>query len=295
MFSTSPSTTNLLLAGAGAAVGFAAAALLLDRLRSRERCGSVPPFPSLKKGTVYLVGAGPAGPELMTLWAYGCVRQADVLVVDDLVDSRIGELRRPECEVMGVPKRGGKADSTPQAEIDQILVREAKKGKSVVRLKGGDPLVFGRVWSEVKSLREAKVPFVLVPGVSSALSAPAAATIPLTEKELSASMLLLSGHSADAIDYECAARADTVVLLMAAKSFPSIAARLEAAGASPDTPVAAIKSAYLPEEQRVLRSTLGSWTATVEAAGLGGRLLSPCVIVVGKVAAFAEDTMQKQT
>ena len=243
-------------------------------------------------GKVFLVGAGPGGPDLLTLRALRCIRLADILVVDDLVDDGIVQHKRSACTVLQVPKRGGKkATSTPQEFINEALVRLCLEGKCVVRLKGGDPLIFGRVWPEILALRSAGCAFELVPGITSALAAPCAAAVPLTEKEMSTSVTIVSGHAGLSANGEADALAallapgqtGTLVILMGTRKLRVICDALMRAGAPEGRAVAIVHACYLPE-QHLLTGTLGT---IADAADALGRSLSPAIIVIGDVAQFA--------
>ena len=140
---------------------------------------------------------------------------ADVLICDNLVHESIVSLAPPECEFIDVSKRGGKKDSTPQVDINDILVKKCQgNNKQVVRLKGGDPLVYGRLWPEMEALRSAGCEFQIIPGVTSALAAPAAVGIPLTEKTLSRHFTVVSGHNPADLDWKTLSAADTLVIIM---------------------------------------------------------------------------------
>ena len=235
--------------------------------------------------TVHLVGAGPGDPELLTVRATRLLATADVIVHDALADSSIIELANPAAERIDVGKRPGRP--TPQENINALLVHLGRQGLEVVRLKGGDPFVFGRGGEEAEALADAGVPYTVVPGISSAIAAPAAAGIPVTHRGISASFTVVTGHrergGSSSIDWEALARVgDTIVVLMGVSERARIAARLMDGGLSPDTPVAAIRFGTRPE-QTTLRTTLaGLADAPVE---------SPSTIVIGGVAALSFDEM----
>ncbi len=235
--------------------------------------------------TVHLVGAGPGDPELLTVRAARLLATADVIVHDALADSSIIELANPAAERIDVGKRPGRP--TPQENINALLVHLGRQGLEVVRLKGGDPFVFGRGGEEAEALADAGVPYTVVPGISSAIAAPAAAGIPVTHRGISASFTVVTGHrergGSSSIDWEALARVgDTIVVLMGVSERARIAARLMDGGLSPDTPVAAIRYGTRPE-QTTLRTTLAGLTdAPVE---------SPSTIVIGGVAALSFDAM----
>ena len=231
--------------------------------------------------TVYLVGAGPGHPDLLTVKAARLLDTADVVVHDRLVDPRVLDLIAPWAEVIDVGKRpGGPADA--QDRIHRVLVAAAGRADTVVRLKGGAPFVFGRGGEEAEALRRAGVDVEVVPGITSAIAGPAAAGIPVTMRGHASGFTVITGHqdpTADRpIDWEAAARlGTTLVVLMGASRVAHIADQLMAGGLAADTPVAAIESATTPH-QRVKRTTLG------ELPGLP--VLAPAVLVIGTVAAL---------
>jgi uroporphyrin-III C-methyltransferase len=231
--------------------------------------------------TVYLVGAGPGHPDLLTVKAARLLDTTDVVVHDRLVDPRVLDLIAPWAEVIDVGKRpGGPADA--QDRIHRVLVAAAGRADTVVRLKGGDPFVFGRGGEEAEALRRAGVDVKVVPGITSAIAGPAAAGIPVTMRGHASGFTVITGHqdpTADRpIDWEAAARlGTTLVVLMGASRVAHIAEQLMAGGLAADTPVATIESATTPH-QRVKRTTLG------ELPGLP--VLAPAVLVIGTVAAL---------
>ncbi|MBE9119207.1 uroporphyrinogen-III C-methyltransferase [Lusitaniella coriacea LEGE 07157] len=228
------------------------------------------------KGQVYLVGAGLGGATYLTLRGKELLESAEVLVYDALVDGELLRLVPSGCLKVDVGKRGGKP-STPQAEIDRLLVDYCCQGKRVVRLKSGDPLIFGRARSEVTALSAAGCDFELVPGISSVLAAPLMAGIPLTDKELSGAFAVVSGHQPDRLDWEALSRIDTLVVLMGGRNLGTIQERLQRYGRSRDRAIAIIRDGG--------RSTQSVWQGTLadildRTAGVS---LSPCVIVIGEV------------
>lgn len=229
--------------------------------------------------TVWLVGAGPGDPDLLTVKAARLIAQADVIVHDALVGDGVLALVPDRVELIDVGKRPGSA--VPQDDISSLLVELGRTGRQVVRLKGGDPFVFGRGGEEAQTLRDAGVPFEVVPGVTSAAAAPLAAGIPVTHRGVSAAFTVVTGHRrADepAIDWRSLANVGgTIVILMGVAQRATIAAELIAGGLDPTTPVAAVHSA----------TTDRATTTRCELGTLGRTdLESPCVIVVGAVAAF---------
>lgn len=238
--------------------------------------------------TVHLVGAGPGDPELLTVRAAKLIASADVIVHDRLADASILELAKPGAELIDVGKRPGAP--TPQENINALLVHFGLEGVEVVRLKGGDPFVFGRGGEETIALLDAGVPFTVVPGISSAIAAPAAAGVPVTHRGLSASFTVVTGHrekgGSRSVNWEALAKVgDTIVVLMGVSERAVIAGRLMSGGLSPDTPVAAVRYGTRPE-QEVVRTNLGS---------LGDvHIESPSTIVIGAVAALDVGTLASQ-
>ena len=230
--------------------------------------------------TVHLVGAGPGDPELVTVRAVNLLRQADVVVHDRLVDPAIVDLASPWAERINVGKTPG-TPSPSQDEINAILIDRGLRFECVVRLKGGDPFVFGRGGEEAAALREAGVGVEVVPGVTSAVAAPAAAGIPVTLRGVSSGFTVVTAHQDPSsprwLNWDALAQAGTtLVILMGAARAEQIADRLRAGGMADDTPVAVI-SAATTRSQRVDRTDL---------AGLRHlRVASPATIVVGAVAA----------
>jgi uroporphyrin-III C-methyltransferase/precorrin-2 dehydrogenase/sirohydrochlorin ferrochelatase len=233
-------------------------------------------------GLVYLVGAGPGDPGLITARGLELLQGADVVVYDRLVAPSLVAEAPPGAERVFVGKRphGGGADLA-QEEINALLVDRARRGLTVVRLKGGDPFVFGRGAEECEALHAAGVPFHVVPGVTSAIAAPAAAGIPVTHRRLASAFAVVTGHESDGVsslDWEALARVPTLVVLMGLSALPEITARLLAHGAHPDTPAAVIASGTLPG-QRTVVGTLATLAAQVAAEGLE----PPATVVVGEV------------
>ena len=230
--------------------------------------------------TVHLVGAGPGDPELLTVRAVNLLRQADVVVHDRLVDPAVVDLAPPWAERIDVGKTPG-APSPSQDEINAILIDRGRRFERVVRLKGGDPFVFGRGGEEASALRAAGIGVAVVPGVTSAVAAPAAAGIPVTLRGVSSGFTVVTAHqdpsSSRWLDWDALAKAGTtLVILMGAARTTQIADRLRAGGMDDDTPVAVI-SAATTGNQQVDRTDL---------AGLRRlRVASPATIVVGAVAA----------
>ena len=240
-------------------------------------------LPGLDPGWVWLVGAGPGDPGLLTLLALQALRQADIVVYDALVDPRILDLARAHAVREYAGKRGGKPSPT-QPDISARLVRHARAGKRVLRLKGGDPFVFGRGGEEALALVAAGVPFRIVPGITSSIGGLAYAGIPVTHRDTNQVVTFVTGHSVtgevpDGIDWAALARGSPVlVFYMAIKHLGTITGRLIAGGRRTDEPVAVVSRATT-ENQRVLESTLGRVAADVAAAGIE----PPALVAVGEV------------
>jgi len=239
--------------------------------------------PRFEPGHVWLVGAGPGDPALLTLAAVAALAAADVIVHDALVDPRILALARPEAAREFAGKRGGKP-SAQQADITARLVDLARGGRRVLRLKGGDPFVFGRGGEEALALAAAGVPFRVVPGVTSGLAGLAGARIPATMRTVNQAVILATGHAGTGpggLDWAAlAATGQPIVLYMATASLRPIAAALVAGGLSPDTPAAIVADATLPGE-RVLVATLSTLADAVAAAGIA----PPAVVAIGGIVA----------
>ncbi len=235
----------------------------------------------MRVGTVYLVGAGPGDPGLITVRGLRLLKKAEVVVYDRLVNpSLVAEAPREALRIF-CGKRA-QAHGLPQGQINDLLIAHARRGRCVVRLKGGDPFVFGRGGEEAEALAEAGIPFQVVPGVSSAVAVPAYAGIPLTHRRLSSSFAVITGHE-DAckdeptVDWSRVATAvDTLVVLMGTRTLPRIVARLLAHGRSPDTPVALIRWGTT-EAQETITGTLADILDRAVA------LQPPVVAVIGDV------------
>jgi len=243
----------------------------------------------VSRGKVVLVGAGPGAPDLITLRGAEALRRADAIVYDALASPRLLDLAPPGALRIDVGKRGHDAPTRSQEEINALLLKLAREGRCVVRLKGGDPYVFGRGGEEAGACAEAGIPFEVVPGVSSVLGALAYAGIPITDRRHAASFAVVTGHkdptqASRETRWDLLARAaDTLLVLMGMRNLRELTARLLEAGRGPDTPAAAVMSGTLPE-QRVVTSSLGELADAVEAAGLG----APSVVVVGGVVGLRE-------
>jgi uroporphyrin-III C-methyltransferase len=229
------------------------------------------------RGTVYLVGAGPGDPGLLTVRALELIRQADVVLHDHLVSAEILDACGPRTQVIDV----GKVGHGPQADqgtIERQLIAFARTGSRVVRLKGGDPLLFGRGSEEAFALRAANVPFEIVPGVSSAMAAPAYAGIPLTARGVAASVAIVTGHCARSGATPAAIpHADTIVVLMGIANAGALRDQLVGAGRSPDTPAAVIEWGTCAR-QRVVVGTIATLPDVIARACVQ----APAVIVIGE-------------
>jgi uroporphyrin-III C-methyltransferase len=234
-------------------------------------------------GKVYLVGAGPGDPKLLTVKAVEVIKQANVLIYDRLGVSDEVLNMAEKAEKIFVGKRTG-LHEVPQDQITKIIVEKAKEGGKVVRLKGGDPFIFGRGGEEAEALVAEGIEFEIVPGISSSVAAPMYAGIPLTHRDYAASVAIITGHRAgDAekpVDWvKIANSVDTMVILMGVESLEGIVGKLLAGGINPQKPVAMIESGTLPQ-QRTLIATLG----TIIEEAKKQQIKPPSVILIGEVA-----------
>ncbi|OIO59505.1 MAG: uroporphyrinogen-III C-methyltransferase [Alphaproteobacteria bacterium CG_4_10_14_0_2_um_filter_63_37] len=240
-------------------------------------------------GTVHLVGAGPGDPGLLTLRAAQLLAEADVVVYDALVSDGVMAMVHPGAERIYVGKHEG-THTLSQEKIEILLVQLAETHRCVVRLKGGDPFVFGRGGEEAQALRESGIDFTVVPGISSGIAGPAYAGIPLTHRDHAAAAGLLTGHEAPdrfypAIDWGSVGKTfETLVVFMGVRRLSGLTEKMIASGKDPTTPVAVIRNATLPDQQ-VLIGTLGTIAQQVEQAGLR----PPALVVIGPVAALHEE------
>jgi uroporphyrin-III C-methyltransferase len=253
----------------------------IERIRE-----SMPRDYQTKPGTVYLVGAGPGDPGLLTVKARDLIASCDVIIYDYLVNPDILNYARTDVERVYAGKVGG-GTQTPQGQINTDLITHALRGKRVVRLKGGDPFLFGRGGEEAEALAAAGIPFEIVPGISSALAVPAYAGIPVTHRDHSSSVTVLTGVRADDGDFKrsllSSSPAETLVILMGVKHLRQIAGDLVAAGRSRETPVAVIRwGSY--EGQQTVCGTLDSIAGLAEQA----EMRAPAVIVIGEVVKLRE-------
>jgi uroporphyrin-III C-methyltransferase len=235
-----------------------------------------------KSGIVYLVGAGPGDPDLLTVRAARLLGSARLIVHDGLVDPAILALAHPEAELISVAKQRSR-HTLPQDDINALLIREALAGKDVVRLKGGDPFIFGRGGEEAEDCRAAGVPVVVVPGISAANGAAAAAQIALTHRDSASIVSFVAGQCKGLSQQNwsgLAGKGRTLVIYMGVKTAPQIAEKLMADGLAPDVPLAIIENAARPE-MRVLRGLLAGLPDLVADQ----KVVSPALIVIGEVTA----------
>lgn len=241
-----------------------------------------------KKGLVYLIGAGPGDPKLITIKGLECIKNSDAIVYDRLAGDRLIAFARPGTELIYVGKSPDR-HTLKQDEINQLLVEKASQGKTIARLKGGDPFVFGRGGEEAEVLSEAGIPFEIVPGVTSAIAAPAYAGIPVTHRDFTSTLAIITGNEDplkddSSIQWEkIATGVGTLVFLMGMSSLPKITKRLIENGRSPLTPAALVRWGTRPEQQ-TLTGTLGDIGEKANRAGF----TNPAVIIVGEVVSLRE-------
>jgi len=235
-----------------------------------------------RSGIVYLVGAGPGDPGLMTLKGRECLQKADVVVYDYLANPRFLQYAPQSSKKIYVGKKGA-SHSVEQEDINRLLIEESQKGKVVVRLKGGDPFIFGRGGEEALALAEASVPFEIVPGVTSAISVPAYAGIPLTHRDFTSTVTFVTGHEKDqkapmSPDWPALSKMGTIVFLMSFGTLPLIVQKLVEAGKSQNTPVEVIEWGTLPRQKSVC-GTLANIISEVQVKNIK----PPTIVVVGEV------------
>lgn len=236
-----------------------------------------------QSGKVYLVGAGPGDPGLMTLKGKALLECADVVVYDALVSSHILAMINPQAEQINAGKRKG-MHSLYQEDITQLLIDKAREAAIVVRLKGGDPFIFGRGGEEMEGLVEANIPVEVVPGITSGIAAPAYAGIPLTHRAYSSSVTFVTGHEGagkyrPAVNWQAIAHgSETIVIYMGIHNLPYIVEQLTSAGLSPETPVALIRWGTRSEQEE-LSGTLETIVQRVEAT----KFEAPAIVVIGAV------------
>jgi uroporphyrin-III C-methyltransferase len=241
------------------------------------------------KGKVYLVGAGPGDPELLTLKALRVLRTADAVLHDDLVSPEILKLIPSAAQVHNVGKRCGKKNIV-QEEINFVMIALADSGLRVIRLKSGDPMIFGRAGEEIESLRRAGIPYEVVPGVTSALGAAAATQIPLTHRRASSALVFITAHQASGSEAanwsKLAGSGATLVIYMPGQNYSAVGTKLKAAGLAGETPCAVISRATSPYQQ-THRTTIGELSGAPQLA-------APTLLVVGEVVRFADPVLLAQ-
>jgi uroporphyrin-III C-methyltransferase len=234
------------------------------------------------KGKVYLVGAGPGDPDLLTVKALRVLRSAGAVLYDDLVSQEILNLIPPGAQLHNVGKRCGKKN-IQQEEIHFLMITLAESGLQVVRLKSGDPMIFGRAGEEIEALRHAQIDFEVVPGVTSALGAAASTGIPLTHRRLSSALVFLTAHQAsnsEAAEWsKLAGSGSTLVIYMPGQNYNGLSAKLRAAGLAGETPCAVISRASSPQQRTHI--------TTISELKSAPRLASPTLLVVGEVVRLA--------
>jgi uroporphyrinogen III methyltransferase / synthase len=231
---------------------------------------------------VYLVGAGPGDPGLITVKGRKILQRAGAILYDHLASDRLLDLAPPDAERVYVGKKRS-AHEFSQEEISAMLIERARAGKIVVRLKGGDPFIFGRGGEEIEALAAAGIPFEIIPGVTTPLGIAAYTGVPLTHREHTSAVTFVTGHNVEAIDWSRIGAAETIVLFMGLVNFPAIARELIAQGRSPATPAMAVRWATRPDQQTIA-ATLADLPARIAAAGMK----PPATIVIGEVVALRD-------
>ena len=248
--------------------------------------------PQSPSGFVSLVGAGPGDPDLLTVKGLRRLQSAEVVAYDRLVNPKLLQECRADAELIYVGKHGVQPSYSQEA-INALLVQRAKLGRRVVRLKGGDPFIFGRGGEEALALREADVPFEIIPGISAAVAAPAYAGIPVTHRHIAASVAIVAGHEDphkmkgqgdSSHDWHALAGVDTLVILMGVGRLEAISQELMRSGRSPDTPAAAVRWGTTPQQETV-EGTLETISANVRKAGLK----APATLIIGEVVRLRAD------
>jgi uroporphyrin-III C-methyltransferase len=249
-----------------------------------------PKLPDFPPGEVWLAGAGPGDPRLLTVLALHAIGQADDVVHDALVDRRVLDLCRDDAERIAAGKRGGRP-SPHQRDINEVLIERARLGRRVLRLKGGDPFVFGRGWDEASALTKAGIKFRVIPGLTAGLAGTALAGIPATSRDTNHAIVLAAGHRAEeggsSADWAALAKlGQPIVLYMPMSQLADIVTSLQQGGLARDTPAALIQSAATDQE-RVVDSTLGTLVADAARHGIG----SPSIVVIGAIAALRAELL----
>src|SRR6478609_1552973 len=241
-------------------------------------------------GFVWLLGAGPGASDLITVRGLRILERAEAIVCDELANADLLKNAPPGCEIHSVGKRAGRHNAT-QDEINALLVALAQAGKQVVRLKGGDPMVFGRAGEEIEALRAAGLPFEIVPGVTAATASAAAAALPLTHRDFSSAVVFVTGHqcaaNTDALDWHALTKLRaTLCFYMGVRRLPEIAQNLLAHGMAADMPLALISQATLPTQKIVVMRLDAAATMSPEA------IASPALVVIGDVVRLADFVAQ---
>jgi uroporphyrin-III C-methyltransferase len=254
-----------------------------------------PALPDFPAGEVWLTGAGPGDPALLTVLALHALGHADDIVHDALVDPRVLKLAPVGAEIIPAGKRGGRP-SPRQRDINEVLIERARLGRRVLRLKGGDPFVFGRGWEEAAALTRAGIRFRIIPGITAGLAAAALAGIPATSRDTNHAVILAAGHRAEesgstpdhsGADWEALARiGQPIVLYMPMSQLDEVAAALQRGGMAAETPVALIQSASTPD-QRVVESTLSRLVGDARNSGIG----SPAILVIGSIVGLRQSLL----
>ncbi len=240
------------------------------------------------QGRVYLTGAGPGDPDLITLKAVNVINKAEVIIYDYLVNKEILKHASPDAQLIYVGKKSGN-HTLPQEEINQLIVAHVEKGHKVVRLKGGDPFLFGRGGEEAEYLVANNIPFSIIPGITSAIAVPAYAGIPVTHRDFSANVTIVTGHRSvknkdKGLNWQSLANTEgTLVFLMGVSNLPQISNSLIENGLSPQTPVAIISWGCYPEQ----KTFIGSLETIVDVAEKN-QIAPPSIIVVGEVVQLQE-------
>jgi uroporphyrin-III C-methyltransferase len=250
----------------------------------------LPEFPDFPPGEVWLAGAGPGDPGLLTLHALHALRTADDIVHDALVDPRILELAGQQAKLFFAGKRGGKP-SAQQADINDLLIERARMQRRVLRLKGGDPFIFGRGGEEVLALVRAGLRFRIIPGITSGLAAAALAGIPATTRDTNHAIILMAGSRAadgsSVAEWEKLARVgQPIIVYMPMANLADIMSAFERGGMAHDTPAVVISASTTPEE-RVIETTLGTAVADAVREGIG----SPAIVIVGAIASMRQQLL----
>jgi uroporphyrinogen III methyltransferase/synthase len=241
------------------------------------------------KGKVYLVGSGPGDPDLITVKAHRLLGEADVLLYDRLVTEEILSIVPKKCEKIYVGKHPGEASAT-QERINQLLVEKAQHGGTIVRLKGGDPFLFGRGGEEGQVLNAAGIDFEIVPGITSAISVPAYAGIPVTQRHVASSVAFITGHEASSkyegtVDWESLAKnVDTLVVLMGITNMPIIMDKLMKGGKDPATPVAVIEKGTTPQQRTVV-----GIIKDIHEKSYNAGIKPPAITIIGEVVNLREE------